>query len=186
MADAGSGQGLAEALTGAALSVMPNTTRTLLDAAEAAGAKRAVLLSIVNSDQSDYGYYKVEAQRDELYRHAGVATTILYATQFHDLIASMFSGVAKMGLIPSFSGVSFQPIATADAARALVDAAVGGGAVGEGDRRWTRGPHYAPARAATEDHPPAEGPGRAYASARQLRPVPARRTQPGRSIPMEP
>lgn len=137
VADAGSSQGLAEALAGvdvlietldgkagAALQAMPNTTRTLLNAAEAAGVKRAVLLSIVNSDQSDYGYYQVQAQRAELYRRAGLATTVVYATQFHDLIASIYSAGAKVGLIPAFSRVSFQPIATADAARALLDAAV--------------------------------------------------------------
>ena len=136
-ADAGSGQGLDEALagidvlietlnasTGAALKAMPDTTRTLLRAAQAAGVSRAVLLSIVNCDQSDYGYYKVQARRVALYRQAGFETSVVYATQFHDLIAGIFAGGARVGLIPAFRGVSFQPIATTDAARALVDAAV--------------------------------------------------------------
>ncbi len=136
-ADVGSGQGLAEALAGVdvlietldgksrtALKAMPDTTRTLLRAAEAAGVRRAVLLSIVNSDQSDYGYYKIQAQRAALYGQARLETTVVYATQFHDLIAAIFAGGARLGLIPAFNSVSFQPIATSDVARALVDAAV--------------------------------------------------------------
>ena len=136
--DVRTGNGLEEALagvdavietldgkTGAALRALPETSRTLLRAAQAAGIGRAVLLSIVNSDKSDYGYYKVQAERASLYRNAGFETTVVYATQFHDLIDSIFASGARIGLIPAFRGVSFQPIATADAATALVDAAVG-------------------------------------------------------------
>lgn len=142
-ADATTGRGLTEALTGvdglietldgkagAALRAMPATTATVLQCARAAGVRRAVLLSIVNSDRSDYGYYQVQAQRAELYRQtgadgqAGLKTTVVYATQFHDFVASFLAAGARVGLIPAFTDTSFQPIATADAARALVDAAV--------------------------------------------------------------
>lgn len=135
-ADAGTGLGLHSALTGAdvvvetldnksgaALKAMPATTANLLRAAQTAGVRRAVLLSIVNSDQSDLGYYRIQAERAALYQGSTYETVTIYATQFHELMAGIFTAGAKVGLIPTLRGVSFQPIAAADVARALLDAA---------------------------------------------------------------
>ncbi|MBG0741326.1 NAD(P)H-binding protein [Paeniglutamicibacter antarcticus] len=136
-ADISSGQGLCEALagadllietldakSGAALKVLPATSGRLLRTAAAAGIHRAVLLSIANAGQADYGYYKVQAARARQYQRAALPTAVVAATQFHDLVAGIFSSGARYGLIPVIRGVSFQPIATADVARALVDAAM--------------------------------------------------------------
>ncbi len=137
-ADAASGRGLAEALagadvlietldakSGAALKILPATSGRLLRAAAAAGVGRAVLLTIANAGNADYGYYKVQAARARQYQRAEVpVAAVVAATQFHDLVAGIFSSGATYGLIPVIRGVSFQPIATADVARALLDAAV--------------------------------------------------------------
>ncbi|MCY0904377.1 SDR family oxidoreductase [Arthrobacter sp. H14-L1] len=136
-ADVASGQGLPEALdgadllietldakSGAALKVLPATSGRLLRAAATAGVRRAVLLSIANAGQADYGYYKVQAARARQYQRATVPTAVIAATQFHDLVAGIFSSGARYGLVPVIRGVSFQPIATADVAGALVDAAM--------------------------------------------------------------
>ncbi|MDJ0358064.1 NmrA family NAD(P)-binding protein [Paenarthrobacter sp. PH39-S1] len=137
VADAASGEGLAEALAGAdllietldakigaALKILPATSGRLLRAAAAAGVGRAVLLTIANAGNADYGYYKVQAARARQYERAQLPTSVVAATQFHDLVAGIFSSGARYGLVPVIRGVSFQPIATADVARALVDAAV--------------------------------------------------------------
>ena len=57
-----------------------------------------------------------------------MATSVVYATQFHNLVAGIFAAGAKVGVIPAFHGVSFQPISTADVARVLLGEALAGGA----------------------------------------------------------
>ncbi|WP_026555708.1 SDR family oxidoreductase [Arthrobacter sp. 35W] len=136
-ADASSGEGLAQALdgvdflietldarSGAALKGLPAASASLLRAADAAGVKRAVLLSIVHAEECAMSYYGAQAQRAALYRQAPLPTAVVLATQFHNLVAGIFAAGARVGLIPVFRGVSFQPIATADVARVLVDAAL--------------------------------------------------------------
>ncbi|WP_427018874.1 SDR family oxidoreductase [Pseudarthrobacter sp. P1] len=139
-ADVSTGEGLAEALagvdvlietldarSGAALKALPATTSALL--AASAGVQRAVLLSIVNADQCAMSYYQAQAARAALYASAALPATVVFATQFHNLVAGIFAAGATVGLVPAFRGVSFQPIATADVARVLVDAALAPAAV---------------------------------------------------------
>ncbi|MCZ2404354.1 NAD(P)H-binding protein [Paenarthrobacter sp. Z7-10] len=137
-ADAATGDGLQAALegadvvvetldskSGASLKAMPSTTVNLLRAAQTADVRRAVLLSIVNSDQSTFHYYRIQAERAERYQRSELQTVTVQATQFHELLAGIFSTGARVGLIPAFRGASFQPISTADVARALFEAATG-------------------------------------------------------------
>ncbi|MCQ9165976.1 MULTISPECIES: SDR family oxidoreductase [unclassified Arthrobacter] len=138
-ADFRTGDGVAEALagvdllvetldarTGPSLKALPATTVAVLAAAQRAQVSRCVLLTIVNAAQSSMGYYQVQAARARSYEASGMPTTVVYATQFHDLVAGIFSAGSRVGIIPTFSGVSFQSIATADVARVLVDEAVAG------------------------------------------------------------
>ena len=115
-----------DARTGPSLKALPTTTLSVLGAAQRAGVARCVLLTIVNAAECSMGYYQVQAARARSYESQGMATTVVYATQFHNLVAGLFSKGAKVGIIPAFAGVSFQPIATADVARILVDEAVAG------------------------------------------------------------
>lgn len=115
-----------DARTGAALKALPATSVAVLAAASRAGVGRGVLLTIVNAAECSMGYYQVQASRARSYASAGMPTSVVYATQFHDLVAGVFSAGARVGLIPAFPGVSFQPISTADVARVLVDEAVAG------------------------------------------------------------
>ncbi|PYI67186.1 NmrA family transcriptional regulator [Arthrobacter livingstonensis] len=115
-----------DARTGPLLKALSATTVAVLAAAQRAGVSRCVLLTIVNAAECSMGYYQVQASRARSYESSGVPATVVYATQFHNLVAGLFSTGAKVGIIPAFSGVSFQPIATADVARLLVDEAVAG------------------------------------------------------------
>ncbi len=114
----------------------------LAEAARRAGVGRVVVLSIVNVDQGDYGYYRAKAEQERVLSSGGVPTTVVRATQFHEFL-EIFLGRdgrlgrwARLGLLPVPRGVRFQPIALADVARALVDAAEGappaGGVPGPG------------------------------------------------------
>ncbi|WP_186760567.1 SDR family oxidoreductase [Arthrobacter alpinus] len=115
-----------DARTGSSLKALPVTTVAVLAAATRAGITRCVLLTILNAAECSMGYYQVQAARARSYEAVGIPTSVIYATQFHDLVARLFSAGSKVGLIPAFTGVSFQPIATADVARILVDEALAG------------------------------------------------------------
>ena len=131
-----SGDGLAAALDGvdvvidttegktrSARAVFTTGATNLLAAAEAAGASRAVLLSIVNVDRCSFAYYRAKTAQEQVYRDARVPTHVVRATQFHDFVPMICAPVARVGLIPAFTHTRFQSIDTSDVARALVDAA---------------------------------------------------------------
>lgn len=140
VADASTGAGLATAVSGAdavidtmdakfgkALAGLPAASERLREAAHDAGVPRTVLLSILNCEQSDYGYYRAQAARAAMYQHPAWPGSVVFASQFHNLIGSIFG--ALPGVIPVFSGVSFQPISVESVASALVDAAESGAPV---------------------------------------------------------
>jgi uncharacterized protein YbjT (DUF2867 family) len=141
-----------DARTGPALKALPATTVAVLAAARRAKVARCVLLTIVNAAECSMGYYQVQASRARSYESSGMPTTVVYATQFHNLVAGLFSTAAKVGIIPAFSGVSFQPIATADVAAVLVDEAVAGLEPGAVPHRSVQagGPSVWPMRALAE------------------------------------
>ncbi|MHA7268369.1 SDR family oxidoreductase [Arthrobacter sp. HLT1-20] len=113
-----------DARQGAGLRALPVTSVAALKAAADAGVRRCVLLTIVRAGECSMGYYQAQAARALSYEHSGLPTSVVYATQFHNLVAGIFSAGAKVGVIPAFHGVSFQPIATADVARVLVGEAL--------------------------------------------------------------
>ncbi|AJT41629.1 SDR family oxidoreductase [Psychromicrobium lacuslunae] len=140
VADASTGEGLAAAVTGVdalidtmdakfgkALAGLPAASERLREAAHDAGVSRTVLLSILNCEQSDYGYYRAQAARATMYQRPAWPGSVVFASQFHNLIGSIFG--ALPGAIPVFSGVSFQPISVESVASALVDAAESGSSV---------------------------------------------------------
>ena len=136
-ADVTTGEGLAAALAGAdvvidclegrsgkALKDFADGGARLLAAAQDAGVARAVILSIVNCDRSSFGYYASKAAKEHVYERSGLETVALRATQFHSLLAATFAAGAKLWIIPVVKGARFQPIAPADVAAALLEAAL--------------------------------------------------------------
>ncbi|MEU9096715.1 NAD(P)H-binding protein [Streptomyces sp. NPDC048361] len=135
--DLSTGEGLAAALAGcdvvvdAANSTSPRTmratlvdgTRRLLDAERAAGVGHHVCVSIVGCDRVPMPYYKVKTDQEGLVAAGRVPWTIVRATQFHELAASVFAASARARFLPASAGVPLQPIAAAEAARAVADAA---------------------------------------------------------------
>lgn len=130
--DAFSGEGLADSLSGAGALVdtldgkfgkaqksLPGASARLLEAAQSAAVPRAVLLSIIGSDQSSYSYYQTQAERASLYL-ADDAGAVVYATQFHQLVGSIFAAIP--GVIPVIAGASFQPVSVESVAVKILDA----------------------------------------------------------------
>ena len=106
-------------------------TRTLLDAL---GPSTAHLLyvSIVGIDRIPYAYYRRKLDCEAAVDASGVPSTILRATQFHELIALVLSTVERWPLAPVPAGFRFQTIAAAEVA-ARVAALVEGAPAGRAD-----------------------------------------------------
>jgi uncharacterized protein YbjT (DUF2867 family) len=146
--DVTTGAGLAEALAGvdAVIDVLSlstqnaeesraffdATTRALLDAEQAAGVGHHVLLGIVGSQKSPYGYYAGKVAQEKLVHTGDMPWTELRATQFHEFAAQIY-GVAKIGPLNLTPQMVSQPVAARAVAERLVELASGApaGLVGE-------------------------------------------------------
>ncbi len=135
------GEGLAEALTGAqvvvdvanspsfedepVLEFFETSGRNLLAAETVAGVGHHVALSVVNADRlPDSGYMRAKAAQEKLIKDSKIPYTILRATQFFEFL----SGIAESstdGETVRLSPALVQPIASDDVAAALTDITVG-------------------------------------------------------------
>lgn len=101
------------------------STRTLLDAERRAGVGHHVALSIVGTDRNpDSGYLRAKVAQEELVRSGGVGWTVVRATQFFEFAPRIADGATVDGVV-RIPPVAFQPIASADVARCVADAATG-------------------------------------------------------------
>ena len=140
------GEGLAEALTGArvvvdvanspsfedkpALEFFETSGRNLLAAEGVAGVKHHVALSVVGTDRltgsgpgSLSGYFRAKMAQENLIKSSGIPFTIVHATQFFEFA----KGIAQSGSDGStvrLSPVLMQPMAADDVAAAVTDVAL--------------------------------------------------------------
>jgi uncharacterized protein YbjT (DUF2867 family) len=132
-ADATTGEGLAEALSGAdvvidclegqsrrAMRQYADAGARLLAAAAEAGVQRAVALSIINCDKSRAAFYASKAAKERVYAASGLETVTVRASQFHSLLAAVFGAGARIGLVPVIKGAAFQSISPDEVAEALL------------------------------------------------------------------
>jgi uncharacterized protein YbjT (DUF2867 family) len=135
------GDGLAEALTGAqvvvdvsnapvsddaaaVLDFFETSTRNLLAAGATAGVKHHIALSVVGADRlPEHGYFRAKVAQEELVKGGSVPYTILRATQFFEFIGQIAhsSRDGKSVLLPP---VFVQPESADDVAALLADLAV--------------------------------------------------------------
>ena len=110
-------------------------TRNLVDAASAAGATHLVFISVVGAarvpvvsrlDRAMFGYFAAKRAAELVVERSGLPWSTLRATQFYDLILTTVRAMAKMPVVPTPSGVRFQPIDTHEVATRLVETALSG------------------------------------------------------------
>jgi uncharacterized protein YbjT (DUF2867 family) len=135
------GQGLAQAFNGAevvvdvsnspsfeteaALDFFTRSAQHLIEAERGAGVRHHVTLSIVGVDQvPDYGYYRAKVAQEEAARGGGVPYSIVRATQFFEFIAPVMD-MSTQGVQVHLPSTRLRPIASADVAAAVADAAQG-------------------------------------------------------------
>ena len=127
------GEGLAEALTGAQVVVdvansllrrqacfgfLRNIGRNLLAAEKAAGVKHHVALSVVGTDRltgsgagSLSGYFRAKMAQENLIKASEIPFTIVHATQFFEFVKSITqsaTGVQRFGYHQSSCSQSFR------------------------------------------------------------------------------
>ena len=135
------GEGLAEALTGAdavvdvsnspsfapddVLAFFTTSTRNLLAAEAAAGVTKHVALTIVGTDRpQNIPYFAAKVAQEALIRESGIAYTLVHATQFFEFVGSIADISTEDGTV-TLPGALVQPIAAEDVATAVARAALG-------------------------------------------------------------
>ncbi|TXN46559.1 SDR family oxidoreductase [Methylobacterium sp. WL7] len=134
------GEGLAVALKGAAVVVdvanspsfaddaamdfFVRAGRNLAAAEKDAGVSHHVALSVVGTELLlDSGYFRAKLAQEELIASAGVPWTLVRATQFFEFVAAI-AGAALIDGVARVTSASIQPIASADVAAKVAEAAL--------------------------------------------------------------
>lgn len=135
------GEGLADALTGASVIVdvsnspsfedkavmdfFTTSTRNLISYGAKAGVTHFVALSVVGSDRlPESGYLRAKVAQEQLIKESGIPYSIVRATQFFEFVERI-AAEATQGNIVHLPPVLFQPIAAEDVAKAVGRVAVG-------------------------------------------------------------
>lgn len=95
----------------------------LISAARRAGVGHLVHISIVGVDHVPFGYYRSKLAVEKLIEESGLGWTVLRATQFHDLLVTLFGTLAKPPVMILPAGLRDQPVEVAEVADRLVELA---------------------------------------------------------------
>jgi uncharacterized protein YbjT (DUF2867 family) len=134
------GEGLAEALTGAdvvidvanspsfedqaAMDFFQAAGKNLTAAEIAAGVKHHVALSVVGTDRlQDSGYFRAKLAQEAMIKSSPIPYTLVHATQFFEFVRSI-AGFSMQGDAVHLPPVLFQPMAAEDVASAIADVAM--------------------------------------------------------------
>lgn len=113
-----------------ALDFFSTASANLVKAAAGAGVGHYVVLSIVGADGiTDSGYMRAKVIQERTVAESGVPFTIVRATQFHEFAEAIVGSLA-VGDEYHAPVARIQPIASADVAAAVADAAQGAPAEG--------------------------------------------------------
>ncbi len=100
-------------------------TRRLIEAAKRAGARHFVYISIVGIDRHPYGYYRAKRATEQVIEGGGLPYTILRTTQWHQFLDRAFGFLLRSPVMPSFAGVSMQPIDVSEVADRMAELTLG-------------------------------------------------------------
>ncbi|WP_331299220.1 SDR family oxidoreductase [Methylobacterium oryzae] len=136
------GEGLADAMKGAgvvvdvdvanapsfaddaAMDFFVRAGRNLTAAEKAVGVTHHVALSVVGTELLlDSGYFRAKLAQEELIASAGVPWTLVRATQFFEFVGTI-AGAAIIDGVARVTSASIQPIASADVAAKVAEAAL--------------------------------------------------------------
>ena len=108
----------------AAMDFFVRAGRNLAAAEKDAGVSHHVALSVVGTELLlDSGYFRAKLAQEELIASAGVPWTLVRATQFFEFVAAI-AGAAIVDCVARVTSASIQPIASADVAAKVAEAAL--------------------------------------------------------------
>lgn len=97
-----------------------SATRRLVEAARSGGAApHLVYVSIVGVDTIPLPYYRAKLASERIVETSGLPWTLLRATQFHDLIARLFTAQRRLPFVLAPKGFRFQPVEVTEVAARL-------------------------------------------------------------------
>jgi uncharacterized protein YbjT (DUF2867 family) len=109
----------------ASLDFFRTSVTNLLAAAQAAGVRHIVTLSIVGVDLvPDMAYYRAKALQEDLVKAGPIPYSIVRATQFMEFVVSSMDWTTD-GDVVRLPTTPIQPISSADVAAAVADVAAG-------------------------------------------------------------
>ena len=100
-------------------------TRNLVRAAERAGVRHLVHISVTAVDQLSLTYFKSKLGAEQAVLASSVPSTVLRAAQFHDFAVKTVGAMAKLPVMPVPGGLRLQPVDARDVAERLVELALG-------------------------------------------------------------
>jgi uncharacterized protein YbjT (DUF2867 family) len=95
-------------------------TTHLLEAEQATGVRRHIVLSIVGADRVDFGYYAGKVRQEEIALAGAIPATVLRSTQFYEFAGQLLDRSGRVVVVPKMWS---QPVAAREVANALVDLA---------------------------------------------------------------
>jgi uncharacterized protein YbjT (DUF2867 family) len=107
----------------AVLEFFTTSGRNVLAAEAEAGVQHHVALSIVGIDRTDNGYFRAKVAQERLIEASGIPYTIVRATQFLEFLGGIAESSADGDGVRVSPG-AFQPIASADVAEVVAEAAL--------------------------------------------------------------
>jgi uncharacterized protein YbjT (DUF2867 family) len=134
------GEGLAEALSGARVVVdvsnspsfedkavmefFETSSRNLLAAEKIAGVEHHVALSIVGTSRlQESGYFRAKQAQENLIEASSIPYSIVHSTQFFEFLGGIADAATEENIV-RLSPAHIQPIASADVAEAMADVSV--------------------------------------------------------------
>src|SRR4051812_18893330 len=131
--DTVTGRGLSEALAGVEVVLHlaggakgdDIAARKLAAAATDAGVQHLVLISVIGADRMPIGYFRAKAEAERAIAESGVPWTVLRVAQLHEFVLPVVRGMAKLPLLPTPSGLRFEPVHVDEVAARLAELALG-------------------------------------------------------------
>ncbi|MEU1594568.1 NAD(P)H-binding protein [Streptomyces sp. NPDC005708] len=100
-------------------------TRNLVRAAQAAGVRHLVYISVIGADRVPLAWLRSKLEAERAVAASGLPWTTLRAAQFHDLALLMAEKMAKLPVVPVPGGLRLQPVDARDVAARLVELTLG-------------------------------------------------------------
>lgn len=131
--DTVAGLGLAEALDGVKVVMHlaggakgdDIAARNLAGAAKDAGVGHLILISVTGADQMPINYFRAKTKAEITIAESGVPWTVLRAAQLHEFVLAMVRNMAKLPLLPTPTGLRFEPVHVDEVAARLTELALG-------------------------------------------------------------